>query len=325
MPDGRVHRPALRRLHARARDRRRRPAHGRVPRRRSVRDHDRAGDLRRARRSRSSSPFALVPRRPRAPARRAGPRTRRCARSLRALSRPRRRRSATGVRTAIDLVRERDARRCWARSPGGPSTSRCCGRASTRSATSAADRRDRHVATSSGMLGNLLPLPGGIGGVDGGMIGAFAAFGVAFGLATVAVLAYRAFAFWLPTIPGAIAYFQLRRTVARWREERARGATGPGRPARRPDRCATILCEVNRAKRSRTSSSSAAGRPATRRRSTRRAPTSSRSSSRASPGAACSSRRPTSRTTRASPRAIMGPEMMQQLPRPGRALRRALR
>jgi uncharacterized membrane protein YbhN (UPF0104 family) len=35
------------------------------------------------------------------------------------------------------------------------------------------------------------------------------------------VLAYRAFAFWLPTIPGAIAYLQLRRTVSRWKEERA--------------------------------------------------------------------------------------------------------
>jgi uncharacterized protein (TIRG00374 family) len=69
-----------------------------------------------------------------------------------------------------------------------------------------------------GMLGNLLPLPGGVGGVDGGMIGAFIAFGVDDGLAVVAVLTYRAFAFWLPTIPGAIAYFQLRKTVARWRE-----------------------------------------------------------------------------------------------------------
>ncbi len=68
-----------------------------------------------------------------------------------------------------------------------------------------------------GMLGNLLPLPGGVGGVDGGMIGAFAAFGVDFELAVVAVLTYRAFAFWLPTIPGAIAYFQLRKTVSRWR------------------------------------------------------------------------------------------------------------
>ena len=52
------------------------------------------------------------------------------------------------------------------------------------------------------------------------MIGAFAAFGVDTSLAIVAVLTYRAFAFWLPTIPGAIAYFQLRRTVARWREDR---------------------------------------------------------------------------------------------------------
>ena len=69
-----------------------------------------------------------------------------------------------------------------------------------------------------GMLGNLLPLPGGVGGVDGGMIGAFAAFDVDFGLATVAVLTYRGFAFWLPTIPGAVAYFQLRRTVNRWRQ-----------------------------------------------------------------------------------------------------------
>jgi uncharacterized protein (TIRG00374 family) len=74
-----------------------------------------------------------------------------------------------------------------------------------------------------GFLGNLLPLPGGIGGVDGGMIGAFAAFGVPLSLAVPAVLAYRVFTFWLPTIPGAIAYFQLRRTVARWRDERRRG------------------------------------------------------------------------------------------------------
>jgi uncharacterized protein (TIRG00374 family) len=72
-----------------------------------------------------------------------------------------------------------------------------------------------------GMIANVLPLPGGIGGVDGGMIGAFAAFGVPFGYATVAVLVYRGFSFWLPTIPGAIAYLQLRRTVSRWREERA--------------------------------------------------------------------------------------------------------
>ncbi|HEX4343924.1 MAG TPA: lysylphosphatidylglycerol synthase transmembrane domain-containing protein [Solirubrobacteraceae bacterium] len=71
-----------------------------------------------------------------------------------------------------------------------------------------------------GFLGNLLPLPGGIGGVDGGMIGAFLAFDVDGKLTVLAVLSFRVLAFWLPTIPGAIAYFQLRRTVARWDEER---------------------------------------------------------------------------------------------------------
>ena len=76
-----------------------------------------------------------------------------------------------------------------------------------------------------GMVANLLPLPGGIGGVDGGLIGAFIALGVEGSLAIVAVLTYRAFAFWLPTIPGAIAFFQLRRTVAGWREE---GRDGKG-------------------------------------------------------------------------------------------------
>ena len=69
-----------------------------------------------------------------------------------------------------------------------------------------------------GMFGNTLPLPGGIGGVDGGMIGAFTAFGVPVELSVVSVLAYRAFAFWLPTIPGAIAYLQLRKTVQRWHD-----------------------------------------------------------------------------------------------------------
>ncbi|HVR04797.1 MAG TPA: flippase-like domain-containing protein [Solirubrobacteraceae bacterium] len=80
-----------------------------------------------------------------------------------------------------------------------------------------------------GTLGNLLPLPGGLGGVEGGMIGAFAAFGVDFNLAVLAVLTYRAISFWLPTIPGAIAYFQLLRTVNRWRP-RSEAAIAQARP-----------------------------------------------------------------------------------------------
>ena len=63
-----------------------------------------------------------------------------------------------------------------------------------------------------GMLANTLPIPGGVGAVDGGMIAALIGFGVSGGLAIVAVLSYRALAFWLPIVPGTIAYVQLLRT-----------------------------------------------------------------------------------------------------------------
>src|SRR4051812_14255902 len=72
------------------------------------------------------------------------------------------------------------------------------------------------VAYFVGMFANTLPLPGGVGGVDGGMLAALAAFGVDPSLAVLAVLAYRFFAFWLPIAPGAVAWISLRRTVARW-------------------------------------------------------------------------------------------------------------
>jgi uncharacterized protein (TIRG00374 family) len=94
-----------------------------------------------------------------------------------------------------------------------------------------------------GMLANLLPLPGGIGGVDGGMIGAFIAFGTDPGLALVAVIAYRAYAFWLPTVPGAVAFLQLRRTVARWDEAPDAApcrAAAPAPPRRRVEAPAAL-------------------------------------------------------------------------------------
>jgi uncharacterized membrane protein YbhN (UPF0104 family) len=62
-----------------------------------------------------------------------------------------------------------------------------------------------------GMIANTLPVPGGIGAVDGGIIGALIGFGVEPGLAIVGVLSYRVFSFWLPIVPGAVAYVQLLR------------------------------------------------------------------------------------------------------------------
>ena len=71
-----------------------------------------------------------------------------------------------------------------------------------------------------GMFANLLPLPGGVGGVDAGMIGAFVLFGFPDNSVFAAVLVYRLIAFWLPLLPGIIAFVMLRRTVTRWEQTR---------------------------------------------------------------------------------------------------------
>ncbi len=81
-----------------------------------------------------------------------------------------------------------------------------------------------------GTLGSLLPLPGGIGGVEGGMIGAFVAFGVPVSSAVIAVLAYRAISFWLPTLPGIVGYLALRSTVRSWRLADASRTAGSPEP-----------------------------------------------------------------------------------------------
>jgi uncharacterized protein (TIRG00374 family) len=86
-----------------------------------------------------------------------------------------------------------------------------------------------------GMVANLFPLaPGGVGAVDAGMIGTFVLFGLPSGEVFAAVLTYRLAAFWLPIPPGIVAFFQLRRTVARWEKERTRAPlpTGVGEPMR---------------------------------------------------------------------------------------------
>ena len=86
-----------------------------------------------------------------------------------------------------------------------------------------------------GTLGSLLPLPGGIGGVEGGMIAAFIAFGVPADSAVIAVLAYRAISFWLPTLPGIAGYLALRSTVRGWRAADAKHVTARRRRPRPPD------------------------------------------------------------------------------------------
>jgi uncharacterized membrane protein YbhN (UPF0104 family) len=65
-----------------------------------------------------------------------------------------------------------------------------------------------------GQLGGLVPLPGGVGGTDGGLVAALALYGTPLATATAAVLAYRAFQLGLPAITGTIAFARLRHTLA---------------------------------------------------------------------------------------------------------------
>jgi len=122
----------------------------------------------------------------------------------------------SGVRTAIDLIRQRQwgllgAVAYWAFDISVLGLSLRAFGASVSVAVLV-------MGYFLGTLGSLLPLPGGIGGVEGGMIGAFVAFGVPAGRAVVGVLAYRAISFWLPTLPGIVGYLRLRTTVRGWRE-----------------------------------------------------------------------------------------------------------
>jgi uncharacterized protein (TIRG00374 family) len=62
-----------------------------------------------------------------------------------------------------------------------------------------------------GQLGGLLPLPGGLGGIDGGLLGTLVVYGTPAAVTAAAVLAYRVILFWLPLIIGAFAFVSLRR------------------------------------------------------------------------------------------------------------------
>jgi uncharacterized protein (TIRG00374 family) len=66
-----------------------------------------------------------------------------------------------------------------------------------------------------GQLGGLLPLPGGLGGIDGGLIGTLIVYGTPAAATAAAVLVYRVIVFWLPLLAGAVAFTSLRRGLNR--------------------------------------------------------------------------------------------------------------
>jgi uncharacterized membrane protein YbhN (UPF0104 family) len=71
------------------------------------------------------------------------------------------------------------------------------------------------IAYLIGELGGLIPVPGGIGGIDAGLVGTFVLYGVPITSVASAVLAYRAIALWVPAVLGSAAFVALRRTLRR--------------------------------------------------------------------------------------------------------------
>ena len=69
------------------------------------------------------------------------------------------------------------------------------------------------VAYIVGQLGGLIPIPGGIGGVDGGLIGTLVLYGVDPGDAAVAVIAYRGLLLTIPAVLGLPALAVLRKRL----------------------------------------------------------------------------------------------------------------
>ena len=68
------------------------------------------------------------------------------------------------------------------------------------------------LAYQIGYLSNLIPVPGGIGVLDGSIIGMLVLYGLGGTVATAATLAYHAISLWIPAIWGTIAFIMLQKT-----------------------------------------------------------------------------------------------------------------
>jgi uncharacterized membrane protein YbhN (UPF0104 family) len=83
-----------------------------------------------------------------------------------------------------------------------------------------------------GQLGSLIPVPGGVGGADGGLIAALVLYGTPLSTAAAAVLAYRAFQLGLPALFGALAIVRLPAVLQRVPDLGGLGTAPAPAPAR---------------------------------------------------------------------------------------------
>ena len=65
-----------------------------------------------------------------------------------------------------------------------------------------------------GYLANIVPIPGGVGALEGGLLGALLLYGFPAAPTAAAVVLYHAIALWLPTVGGTAGFMRLRRSLA---------------------------------------------------------------------------------------------------------------
>jgi uncharacterized protein (TIRG00374 family) len=68
------------------------------------------------------------------------------------------------------------------------------------------------LAYQIGYLSNIIPVPGGIGILEGSFIGMFALYGVGATMTTSATIVYHAISLWVPATWGTISFLLLRRS-----------------------------------------------------------------------------------------------------------------
>jgi uncharacterized membrane protein YbhN (UPF0104 family) len=81
-----------------------------------------------------------------------------------------------------------------------------------------------------GYLANLIPIPGGVGVLEGGLLGALLLYGLPAAPTAAAVVLYHAIALWVPVIGGTVGFGRLRRTLTEVRDGRVEQLTQRGAP-----------------------------------------------------------------------------------------------
>ena len=84
------------------------------------------------------------------------------------------------------------------------------------------------VGYLAGYLATWMPIPGGLGVLDGGLAGALVLYGMPPASAAAAVLVYHAIALWVPSMGGLIAYRLLRRKLVQAKPDTPARAGGHG-------------------------------------------------------------------------------------------------